>query len=441
MLRYTAEWKETINRTGRWVDFDNDYKTMDLSYMESIWWVFKTLYERGLIYEGYNILPYSPALATPLSNFEVNLGGYRDVVDQAITVRFKLEDEPNSYFLAWTTTPWTLPSNLALALGPEMDYIKVRDKGEDVFYILGQESLGDYYRSEDEYEVVEHYKGSELGGIAYEPLFPFFANLKEVGAFKTVLGDYVTVGEGSGIVHTAPGFGEDDYEVLKGSGIPVVCPIDDDCKFTSEVTYWEGVFVRDADKGIIERLKAEGKLVKQENYLHSYPFCYRTNTPLIYRAMASFYVDIGKIKETMLNANEQINWMPHHLKHGRFGKWLEGARDWSISRNRFWGNPIPVWKCDNSDYIEVIGSIAELEAKGGVKVDDLHKQYVDEITWPSPDGKGTMRRVGDVLDCWFESGSMPYAQNHYPLRTKSLLSHFPADFICEDSTKRGWFYT
>jgi isoleucyl-tRNA synthetase len=443
VLRYTAEWIETINRTGRWVDFENDYKTMDLDYMESIWWVFKTLYERGLIYEGHNILPYSPALATPLSNFEVNLGGYRDVVDQAITVRFKLEEEEKSYFLAWTTTPWTLPSNLALALGPEVDYIKVRDKEDDVFYILGEERLGDYYRSEEEYEVVERYKGSELGGIPYEPLFPFFADLKAVGAFKTVLGDYVTVSEGSGIVHTAPGFGEDDYEVLKGTDIPVVCPIDDDCHFTSEVTYWEGVFVRDADKDIIARLREEGKLVKQENYLHSYPFCYRTNTPLIYRAMASFYVDITKIKESMLNANEQINWMPHHLKHGRFGKWLEGARDWSISRNRFWGNPIPVWKCDNSDHVEVIGSIAELEAKGGVKVDDLHKQYVDEITWPSPDGKGTMRRVGDVLDCWFESGSMPYAQNHYPFENKEFVeSHFPADFICEglDQT-RGWFYT
>ncbi len=443
VLRYTEEWKETINRTGRWVDFENDYKTMDRDYMESIWWVFKTLYEKGLIYEGYNILPYSPALATPLSNFEVNLGGYRDVVDQAITVRFRILDQEKSYFLAWTTTPWTLPSNLALALGPSIDYVKVHDKGEDLYYILGKERLTDYYRNPEEYEIVATYKGQELEGIAYEPLFPFFANLAETGAFKTVLGDYVAVEEGSGIVHTAPGFGEDDYEVLKGSGIPVVCPIDDDCKFTAEVSYWEGLFVKDADKGIIERLKAEGKLVKAENYLHSYPFCYRTNQPLIYRAMECWYVDITKIKESMLNANEQINWMPHHLKHGRFGKWLEGARDWAISRNRFWGNPIPIWKCDNSDYIEVIGSIAELEAKSGVKVEDLHKHFVDEITWPSADGKGVMRRIGDVLDCWFESGSMPYAQNHYPFENKEFVEeHFPADFICEglDQT-RGWFYT
>jgi isoleucyl-tRNA synthetase len=443
VLRYTAEWEATINRMGRWVDFKNGYRTMDVSFMESVWWVFKTLYERGLIYEGYNILPYSPALATPLSNFEVNLGGYRDVVDQAITVRFKIEDEKDTYFLAWTTTPWTLPSNLALALGPDIEYVKVLDKEENVYYILGKAKIGDYYKSEEQYEIVKTYLGKELKDISYEPLFPFFAHLKATGAFITVIGDYVSVEEGSGIVHTAPGFGEDDYEVLKNTGIPVVCPIDVDCKFTEEVPLWQDVFVKDADKDIIRYLKENNKLVKQENYLHPYPFCYRTNKPLIYRAMECWYVDVTKLKKSMLNANEQINWMPEHLKHGRFGKWLEGARDWAISRNRFWGNPIPVWKCDNSDYIEVIGSIEELYEKSGVRVDDLHKHFVDEITWPSPDGKGTMVRVPDVLDCWFESGSMPYAQNHYPFENKDFVEdHFPADFICEglDQT-RGWFYT
>jgi len=444
VLRYTKEWEYTINRMGRWVDWENGYRTMDTDYMETIWWVFKTLYEKGYIYEGYNILPFSPALASPLSNFEVNLGGYQDVVDPAITVRFGVDGEEDTYFLAWTTTPWTLPSNLALAFGPEIDYVKVRDKSDGAFYILGKERLGHYYKSSDDYQIVEEQKGSHYAGMGYKPLFPYFAHLKEeAGAFICVLGDYVSVEDGSGIVHTAPGFGEDDYQVLKGTGIPVVCPIDMEGRFTSEVSDWEGVFVKDADSQIIEYLKQQGLLVKRENYLHPYPFCYRTKQPLIYRALSSWFVDIQKIKGFMLAANEEITWMPEHLKYGRFGKWLEGARDWSISRNRFWGNPIPIWKCDNSDYIEVIGSRAELEAKCGRQVDDLHKHYVDDLTWPSPDGTGTMRRITDVLDCWFESGSMPYAQHHYPFENKEYVdSHFPADFICEglDQT-RGWFYT
>jgi isoleucyl-tRNA synthetase len=443
VLRYTAEWKATINRMGRWVDFENGYRTMDTSYMETIWWIFATLHKRGLIYEGYNILPYSPALATPLSNFEVNLGGYQDVSDPAITVRFKLDGMEDTYMLAWTTTPWTLPSNLALALGPDIDYVLVRDTQGGERYILGEARLSHYYKDPALYEILKRYKGRELGGLRYEPLFPFFAHLKEKGAFVTVLGDYVTIEDGCGIVHTAPGFGEDDYQVLKGTGIPVVCPIDEDCKFTEEVPLYQGLFVKDTDKSIIEWLKTNGKLVKKETIVHSYPFCYRTHKPLIYRAMSCWYVDVTKLKEAMLRANDSITWVPDHLKYGRFGKWLEGARDWAISRNRFWGNPIPVWKCDGSDYIEVIGSIDELEQHSGVRVTDLHKHFVDEITWPSPDGKGTMRRVSDVLDCWFESGSMPYAQNHYPFENKEFVeSHFPGDFICEglDQT-RGWFYT
>ncbi|MDC7249517.1 MAG: isoleucine--tRNA ligase [Sphaerochaetaceae bacterium] len=441
VLRFTSQWKKTITRMGRWVDFDNGYRTMDKDYMESIWWVFKSLYEKGLIYEGYNILPYSPKLACPLSNFEVNQGGYRDVTDQAVTVRFLLDGTDDTYFLAWTTTPWTLPSNLALALGPDIDYVKVKDGKE--YYILGKDRLSHYYKNESDYEIVEEYKGTDLKGLRYKPLFPYFASLKEEGAFITVLGDYVTTEDGCGIVHTASGFGEDDYQVLKGTGIPVVCPIDDECQFTSEVPDFEGRFVKDTDKDIIKWLKDRNLLVKRENYLHSYPFCYRTDAPLIYRAMSCWFVDVQKIKSIMLESNEKITWVPSHLKHGRFGKWLEGARDWAISRNRFWGNPIPIWKCDNSDYIEVIGSVAELEEKSGVKVEDLHKQYVDDLTWPSPDGKGTMRRISDVLDCWFESGSMPYAQHHYPFENKEYVdNNFPADFICEglDQT-RGWFYT
>ncbi len=443
VLRYTSEWKHTITRMGRWVDFEHGYRTMDKDYMESVWWVFKTLYDKGLIYEGYNILPYSPQLASPLSNMEVSLGGYKDVTDPAVTVRFKADGEENTYFLAWTTTPWTLPSNLALAVGPDIDYVKVKDDDGGDYYYLAEKLLGKYYKDGKGCEIVARMKGSELKGRTYEPLFPYFASLKEKGAFIVVCGDYVTTEDGCGIVHTAPGFGEDDYNVLKGTGIPVVCPIDAECRFTDEVPDFKGRFVKDTDKDIIQWLKEHGSLVKKENYLHAYPYCYRTHMPLIYRAMSCWFVDIQKIKKTMLECNDQIRWVPDHIKYGRFGKWLEGARDWAISRNRFWGNPIPVWKCDGSDYIEVIGSVEELEKKCGKKVEDLHKQYVDELTWPSPDGKGTMRRIPDVLDCWFESGSMPYAQEHYPFENKERFeSIFPADFINEglDQT-RGWFYS
>ncbi len=438
--RYTSEWEEIVTRMGRWVDFDNGYKTMDSDYMESIWWIIKQLMEKGLMYEGFYIMPYSPKLSTPLSNFEVNLGGYKDVIDPAITVRFKLKDE-DAYFLAWTTTPWTLPSNLGLALGPDIVYSKIKD-GNDV-YILAKERLSAYYKDPEDYEILEELNGRDLEGISYVPLFPYFKELDKQNAFKTLVADYVTTQDGTGIVHTAPGFGEDDYNVMKNTGVPVVCPIDAECRFTEEISDYEGIFVKDADKAIIKRLKEEGNLVKRENYNHSYPFCYRTKEPLIYRAISCWFVDISKVKEKMIAANNQIEWMPGHIKTGRFGKWLEGARDWAISRNRYWGNPIPIWKCDGSDYMEVIGSKAELKEKSGIMVDDLHKHFVDEITWPSPDGKGTMRRIPDVLDCWFESGAMPYAQIHYPFENKEWFeNNFPADFISEglDQT-RGWFYT
>ncbi len=445
VLRYTAEWKKAITRMGRWVDFDNGYRTMDKNYMESVWWVFKTLYDKGLIYEGYNVLPYSPKLASPLSNMEVSLGGYKDVVDQAVTVRFLEDGTKDCYFLAWTTTPWTLPSNLALAVGPDIDYVKVKDKESGENYYLAEHLVGKYYKNAEDYEVVERYKGTDLVGRGYTPLFPYFKDLKKLGAFSVVTADYVTVEDGCGIVHTASGFGVDDYNTMKTKlpNVPVICPVDEECKFTSDVPEWQGIFVKDADKPIIAWLKEHGLLVKRENYLHSYPFCYRTGMPLIYKAMSCWFVDVPKIKKTMLECNDEINWIPSHIKYGRFGKWLEGAREWAISRNRFWGNPIPVWKCDGSDYIEVIGSVKELEEKCGQKVDDLHKQYVDELTWPSPDGKGTMRRIPDIFDCWFESGSMPYAQQHYPFENEEYFKQlFPADFINEglDQT-RGWFYS
>ena len=440
VLRYTKEWENIVTRMGRWVDFENDYKTMNPDYMESIWWVVKQLWDKGLMYEGYYILPYCPRCSTVLSNHELNLGGYKEVHDPAITIKFKADGEDDTYFLAWTTTPWTLPSNLALAVHNDVEYVKVSDSGEN--YIMARERLSAYYRNEDEYKVVWTKKGSELVGMSYEPLFPYFGDAKEKGAFKVFPADYVTTEDGTGIVHTAPGFGEDDYATLKGTGIPTICPIDGECKFTSDVEDYEGRFVKDCDKDIIARLKEEGKLILRQQYLHNYPHCWRCSSPLIYRAISSWFVDIDKVKQKMLDANSQIYWMPGHLKEGRFGKWLEGARDWAISRNRYWGNPIPVWKCDSCNETECLGSRAELEEKTGKKVDDLHKHIIDDLTYPCKCG-GTMKRIPEVLDCWFESGSMPYAQVHYPFENKEHFeNHFPADFICEglDQT-RGWFYT
>jgi isoleucyl-tRNA synthetase len=468
VLRYVKEWRYVISRLGRWVDFDHDYKTMDPDYMETIWWVMKSLWDRGLLYEGYYILPYCPRCATVLSNHELSQGGYKNVHDPAITVRFKingiapvspafsqpgLEDLAGAYLLAWTTTPWTLPSNLALTLGPDIDYVLVTDlsggDGPRDRYILAEARLEAYFKNPSEYGVIWKKKGAELIGIQYEPLFPYFKEAAEQNAFRTYPGDFVSTEDGTGIVHTAPGFGEDDQRVLKGTGVPIVCPVDAECRFTAEVSDYQGLFVKDADKPIMERLKAEGKLVKREQILHAYPHCWRCDSPLIYRAVSSWFVDVEKIKEDMLEANSQIYWVPEHIKNGRFGKWLEGARDWAISRNRYWGNPLPIWKCPDCGKTICIGSRAELKELSGREPADLHKHFVDDITIPcdkAPGGSGcggTMRRIPEVLDCWFESGAMPYAQNHYPFENKDLFeSRFPADFINEglDQT-RGWFYT
>lgn len=467
VLRYVNEWRQTITRLGRWVDFDNDYKTMEPDYMESIWWVMKSLWEKGLLYEGHYILPYCPRCSTVLSNHELNLGGYKDVHDPAITIKFKVNGvvkgseadkglsslpggvsgvaDGKTFLLAWTTTPWTLPSNLGLTMGPDVDYVMVKD-GEER-YILAEARLESYYKDPASYTIVWKKKGSELKGITYEPLFPYFANLAtnedgSPGAFRTFLGDFVTTGDGTGIVHTAPGFGEDDNKVFKGSGVPTVCPVDAECKFTAEVGDYKGRFVKECDKDIMERLKAEGKLVKREQILHSYPHCWRCSSPLIYRAVGSWFVSVEKIKDSMLKANFKITWQPEHIKEGRFGKWLEGARDWAISRNRFWGNPLPIWKCPDCGKTTCVGSREELKTLSGTYPEDLHKHFVDKITIPCTCGS-TMKRIPEVLDCWFESGSMPYAQQHYPFENKEYFeNHFPANFISEglDQT-RGWFYT
>jgi len=456
VLRYVKEWRQIVTRLGRWVDFDHDYKTMDPDYMETIWWIMKTLWDKGLIYEGHYILPYCPRCSTVLSSHELSLGGYKDVHDPAITIRFKVTAAPvssgepdpsladladgSTYLLAWTTTPWTLPSNMALCLGPDIDYVCVRDGAER--YILAESRLGTYYKEPEKLDIAWKKKGARLAGIRYEPLFPYFADATAQGAFVTVLGSHVTTEDGTGIVHTAPGFGEDDYQVLKGTGIPTVCPIDAECRFTDEVPDYKGMFVKDADKPILERLKSEGKLVRREQILHAYPHCWRCSSPLIYRAIGSWFVKIDPIKGDMVARNKEVTWVPVHIRDGRFGKWLEGARDWAISRNRYWGNPLPIWKCPDCDETVCIGSRAELEQRSGVQVHDLHKHFVDKIEFPCACG-GTMHRIPEVLDCWFESGAMPYAQLHYPFENKEKFeAHFPADFINEglDQT-RGWFYS
>ncbi|MCL2208906.1 MAG: isoleucine--tRNA ligase [Treponema sp.] len=448
VLRYVKEWQQTITRLGRWVDFNNDYKTMESGYMETIWWVMKSLWDKGLLYEGHYILPYCPRCATVLSNHELNLGGYKDVHDPAITVKFrvtgneKLRNEmpDNSFLLAWTTTPWTLPSNLALTLGADIDYVLIEDISSSMNYILAEARISAYYKNESEYRIIWQKKGAELVGLQYEPLLPYFRDTPH--AFRTFLGDFVTTEDGTGIVHTAPGFGEDDARVLKGTGIPVICPVDAECRFTSEVLDFKGLFVKDADKAIIEKLKQENKLVKRDQILHAYPHCWRCSSPLIYRAVGSWFVSVEKIKKDMLNTNSQIHWVPEHIKEGRFGKWLEGARDWAISRSRFWGNPLPIWRCEICGKTVCVGSRGELKELSGVYPDDLHKHFVDEITFPCS-CNGVMKRMPEVLDCWFESGAMPYAQNHYPFENKEFFdSHFPSDFISEglDQT-RGWFYT
>ncbi|NNM68205.1 MAG: isoleucine--tRNA ligase [Spirochaetales bacterium] len=439
VLRYVKEWRTIMGRAGRWVDFDNDYKTMDPDYMETIWWVMKSLWEKELLYEGYYILPYCPRCSTVLSNHELNLGGYKDVHDPAITIKFQLKNDPKAFFLAWTTTPWTLPSNLALSLGPDITYVRVRDGEDD--YILAESRLSAYYQEVEKLEIVWRKKGRELGGIFYEPLFPYFKD--SPNAFQTFVGDHVTDSDGTGIVHTAPGFGEDDYRILQGTGITTVVPIDAEGRFTAEVGDYQGIFVKDADKPIIERLKAEGKLVKREQILHAYPHCWRCSSHLIYRAISSWFVKVTAIKDKMLAANGAINWVPSHIQGGRFGKWLENARDWAVSRNRYWGNPLPIWRCDDCGKTLCLGSLDELEALSGQRPADLHKHFVDTISWACTCGKGTMHRIPEVLDCWFESGAMPYGQVHYPFENKAKFeSHFPADFINEglDQT-RGWFYT
>ncbi|WP_439378774.1 isoleucine--tRNA ligase [Amycolatopsis lexingtonensis] len=458
VLRYTDEWREYVTRQARWVDFDNDYKTLDVTYMESVLWAFKRLWDKGLVYEGYRVLPYCWRDATPLSNHELGMDAdvYRNRQDPAVTVGFRLQGNDNdldgTYLLIWTTTPWTLPSNLATAVHPDVDYVVVESDGKR--FLLAEARVAAYERElGEEPAVVARYTGAQLLGTRYAPPFPYFTGTEN--AHQVLAADYVTTDDGTGVVHIAPAYGADDKVVTDAAGIPPVTPVDAHGKFDATVPDYEGQQVFDANPNIVRDLKngtgSAGQqgavLLRHETYDHSYPHCWRCRNPLIYRAVSSWFVAVTQFKDRMVELNQQITWYPENVKDGQFGKWLENAIDWSISRNRYFGTPIPVWQSDNPEYprTDVYGSLDELEADFGVRLDNLHRPYIDELTRPNPDdptGKSTMRRVPDVLDVWFDSGSMPYAQVHYPFENAEWFEHhYPSDFIVEYiGQTRGWFY-
>jgi isoleucyl-tRNA synthetase len=451
VLRYTKEWEEYVTRQGRWVDFRNDYKTLDLPYMESVMWAFRQLHDKGLIYQGFKVLPYCWRCETPLSNHELRMDDdtYADRTDPSVTVRFRLET--GEWILAWTTTPWTLPSNLAVAVGPDIRYDVVR-AADGERYILAHERVP-AYRAElgEDAVTVASLTGRELLGRRYTPLLPYLTDAGTFGtqnAWRVIASPDVTTEDGTGVVHMAPAYGEADAAACAAAGIPIVLTVNEQGRYLPVISDWAGMHVFEANRHIISRLRDDGALVRREDYTHSYPHCWRCRNPLIYKAVSSWFVEVTKFRDRMTELNEQITWVPERVKHGQFGKWLANAIDWSISRNRFWGSPIPVWVSDDPAYprTDVYGSLDELERDFGVRPADLHRPAIDELTRPNPDdptGRSTMRRVPEVLDCWFESGSMPFAQVHYPFENRDWFdSHYPGDFIVEYiGQTRGWFYT
>jgi len=437
VLRYAEEWERIVTRLGRWVDFGDAYKTMERSYMESVMWAFGRLHELGLVYEGLKVVPYCTRCQTPLSNFEARLDdAYRPRTDLSCVVKFRLADDRSASLLAWTTTPWTLPSNVALAVNPSLDYVEFSDGAERVW--VAANATGRFPQLT---VPGRRAKGRDLLGLRYSPPFPYFSSTPN--AFVVLAADFVSADEGTGVVHLAPSFGEDDETVCREAGIAGPQPVLDDGTFTRDVADFMGAGVLEVSSDIVSWLAEHDLLFEQFEYLHEYPHCWRCDRPLIYRAVRSWFVRVTALKERLIAHNQQINWVPEHIRDGRFGQWLESARDWAISRNRFWGAPIPVWRCDDCANSMVIGHVQELEARASRSVPDLHRPYIDEVTFRCDRCRGVMMRVPEVLDCWFESGSMPFAQLHYPVEHKAeFAATFPADFIVEYVAQtRGWFYT
>ena len=441
VLKYREAWRETINKLGRWVDFDNDYKTMDKDYMESVWWVFGELYKKSLVYKGVKVMPYSNGCTTPLSNFEAKQN-YKEVSDYSLTIKFKVinsEIMEDTYLLVWTTTPWTIPSNLCICVNPELDYLTIKSNKDNNNYIIAKECLIKYFKDESSYIIINSYKGTELKGKKYKPLFNYFYDNYKDTAFKIITDKYVKSTNGTGLVHVAPAFGEDDYRVCINNNIidklnHPPCPLNDNGFFTDQVIDFKDKYFKDVESDIIDYLKTKDNVFKVCKENHSVAFCYRSNTPLISKAVECWFINVEKIKQKILDNNSQTEWIPDHIRDNRFHNWIKTSVDWCFSRNRYWGNPIPIWISDDGEEIVCISSINELEDYANLpkgSITDIHSHKIDKITIPSKEGRGLLKRIPEIFDCWFESGSMPYAQHGYPKTTKNINDIFPADFIAE----------